>query len=55
MKADPDSHCEPTSSQLDTLFEGKPIDKLAKIEVTEVIMTINKLGTISCELDPLSI
>ena len=54
MQADSDSRCRPASLQLDTLFKGKPLDKLATVEVAKVVATISQWANKSCELDPLS-
>ena len=45
MQANSDSRDESASSQLDTLFEGKPLDKLARVEVADVATNINQLAT----------
>ena len=50
LQADSDSRCEYVSSQLVTSFEWKRLDKLARVEVAEVVVTINQLVTKSREL-----
>ena len=52
-QADLDCCCNSASSQLDTLFEGKPLDKLVRTEIAKKVTTSNQLSTKSCELDPL--
>ena len=39
LQVNPDSRCEPASSQPDTLFEGRTLDKLIRVEVAEVLTT----------------
>ena len=52
FQADPDSSCEPASSQLDTLFEGETLDKLTGVRIAEVVTAINQSATKSCDPPP---
>ena len=42
LQADSDSRCQPASSQRDTLFVGKPLDKFSRVEVAEVVATLSQ-------------